>query len=231
MNDMTPGKLHNGPPDPLDDALAPYGDFISEAETWLDGTPVSDEGQMKAVDALLKEIKAADKAVKGAEKSETAPLYDQWKAAKDRFKPTIEDLERIKKGLTSLVGDFKRKLAAEKAEAERKARMEAAELRRKAEEAARKVEASDIEAKREADAAMEAAKRAAKDVQAASKDTVKGLRKVTRYEIESHRDLLHWIAKNDRDAITAFVDEYALRNHKATSSVDGLRVWEEKEAF
>ena len=68
---------------------------------------------------------------------------------------------------------------------------------------------------------------AAKD---AAKDTVKGLRTVTKYEITDHRALLHWIAKNDRDAITAFIDEYVRRNHK-TATITGVRVWEDKEAF
>ena len=44
-------RLHNGPPDPIDEALAPFGDTITEAEGWLDGTAVETEGQMKAVDA------------------------------------------------------------------------------------------------------------------------------------------------------------------------------------
>ena len=31
---------HNNPPDPIDEALAPFGDVITEAEVWLDGTRV-----------------------------------------------------------------------------------------------------------------------------------------------------------------------------------------------
>ena len=59
-------RLHNNPPDPIDEALAPFGDTITEAEAWLDGSAVETEGQMKAVDALIKEIKAAKKAVEAA---------------------------------------------------------------------------------------------------------------------------------------------------------------------
>ena len=44
-------------------ALAPYGDAISEAENWLDGTKVETEAQMQAVDAILKEIRSASTAV------------------------------------------------------------------------------------------------------------------------------------------------------------------------
>lgn len=228
---MTSNRKHNNPPDPLDDALAPYGDAISEAENWLDGTAVENEAQMKAVDALVANIKAAEKAVKGAEDSEAKPYYDAWKAAKARFAPTLDDLGRIKKGLLSIVDAFKRKLAAEKAEAARKARMEAEAARWEAEKAARQAAEGDIEAQRKAAEAQAAAELAQAQAASASKDTVKGLRTVTRFEVADHRALLHWIAKHDRDAITAFVDEYARRRHKEIAGADGLKVWQEKAAF
>jgi hypothetical protein len=223
-------KGHNNPPDPLDDALAPYGDVISEAETWLDGTAVENEGQMKAVDALLKGIKAAEKAVATAEDSEAKPYYDAWKAAKARFAPTREDLERIRKGLLAILDAFKRKLAAEKAEAERKARAEAEAAMRAAREAAMAADAANIDAQRAAADAQREAEEALAKAAAASKDTVKGLRTVTRYAIEDHRATLHWIAANDREAVTAFIEEYVRRNHKA-AQIGGVRVWHEKEAF
>jgi pyruvate/2-oxoglutarate dehydrogenase complex dihydrolipoamide acyltransferase (E2) component len=221
---------HNNPPDPLDEALAPYGDAISEAEGWLDGEAVTNEGQMKAVDTLLRTIKDAEKAVKAAEESEAKPIYDQWKAAKARYTPTLDDLGRMKKGLAALVDGFKRKLAAEKAEAQRKAQEEAARARREAEEKARAADAANIDAQREAAAAQAEAERLAAEATKASKDKVKGLRTVTRYEIEDHRAALHWIAQNDREAMTAFIEEYVRRNHKAVD-IAGVRVWQDKEAF
>lgn len=224
-------RLHNNPPDPIDEALAPFGDFISEAENWLDGSPVENEGQMKAVDDLTKQLKSAKKAVEDAEESEAKPFYDQWKAAKARYKPTLDDLDRLVKGLVAAVDMFKRKLAAEKAEAERIARAEAARKMREAEEAARAAAASDIEAQRAAAAAQAAAEEAQRIAAAAAKDTVKGLRTVTRYEITDHRALLHWIARNDREAVAAFIEEWARRNHKQHDAAEGLRVWTEKEAF
>jgi hypothetical protein len=227
---MTAAIGHNNPPDPIDTALAPFGDYISEAEGWLDGEPVSDEGQMKAVDALIKEIRAAEKAVNDAKESEAKPLHDAWKAALARYKPTLDDLDRIKKGLVATVDAFKRKLAAEKAEAERKARAEAEAKMRAAAEAARAADAANIEAQREAARLQQEAEDAQRAVAKASKDTVKGLVTVTRYEITDHRALLHWIAKNDKDAMTAFIEEYARSNHRRIDGADGLRVWQEKIA-
>lgn len=228
MNIATKG--HNLPPDPLDEALAPFGDVISEAEGWLDGQPVETEGQMKAVDALIKGVKSAKKAVEGAEDSAAKPLYDAWKAEKARFAPTITDLDRIVKGLVTIVDGFKRKLAAEK-EAARKAAWDAAEAARK--EAEAKVAAAgeaNIEEQREAQAALDAAADARAKASDAQKDIVRGMREVTRYEITDHKALLNWIAKNARDDMTAFIEEWARKNHK-TASADGLRVWKDREAF
>ena len=131
----------------------------------------------------------------------------------------------------ALVDDFKRKLAAEKEAARKEAERLAWEETRKAQEAARLADASDIEATRAAAAQMEAAEAAQKAAQAAAKDTVKGLRTVTRYEITDHRALLNFIAKNAREDVTAFIEEWARKNHKEFAGADGLRVWQEKEAF
>lgn len=221
---------HNSPPDPIDEALAPYGDAISEAENWLDGTPVENEDQMKAVDAVIKDIRAAKSDLAKAKKSATAPLHDIWKAEIARWKPTEDDIERRLKGLAAVVDPFKRKLAAEKEAAKRAAYEEASRKEREAEEAARKVDVSDYEAATEAARLQAEAIEAKKAASAANKDTVKGLRTVTRYAIEDHRAALHWIASQDRDAVTAFIEEYVRRNHK-TAEIGGVKVWQEKEAY
>ena len=222
---------HNNPPDPIDEALAPFGDVISEAESWLDGQKVETEAQMKAADVLLKGIKSALKAVDEARDLTTKPLHDAWKTEVARWKPTQDDLDRLAKGLVALLDDFKRKLAAEKEAARKEAERLAWEETRKAQEAARLADAGNIEATRAAAAQMEAAEEAQRKAAEAAKDTVKGLRTVTRYEITDHKALLNWIAKNDRDAVTAFIEEYARKEHKVIANADGLRVWTEKQAF
>jgi hypothetical protein len=231
MNDMTPAAIgHNNAPDPIDEALAPYADAIAEAENWLDGTPVETEEQMKAVDALIKDIRSAKSDLGKAKKSATAPLHDIWKAEIARWKPTEDDVERRLKGLAGAVDPFKRKMAEEKEAAKRKAYAEARAAEQAAQEAAAKVDTTDYDAATEAARLQSEAVDAKKAAAAANKDTVKGLRTVTRYEVKDHRALLHWIAKNDPDAITAFVDEWARRNHKGPVA-DGLDVWTEKEAY
>lgn len=231
MNDMTPApRDHNNPPDPLDEALAPYSDAIEEAENWLDGSPVESEAQMKAVDAIIKEMRAAKSDLAKAKKSATAPLHDAWKAEVARWKPTEEDIERRLKGLAAVVDPFKRKLAEEKEAAKRKAYEEARAKERAAEEAAATANAASYEEQVEADRLKAEAMKAKEAASAANKDKVKGLRTVTKYEITDHRALLNWIARNDRDAVTAFIEEWARRNHKGADA-DGLRVWQEKGAY
>lgn len=224
-------RNHNNPPDPIDEALAPFGDAISEAETWLDGSPVETEGQMRAVDALIKDMKAARKAVDAADESATKPMYDAWKAEKARFKPTLDDLDRIVKGLIAAVDGFKRKLAAEKEAARREAERLAWEATRRAEDAARLANAADIEATRAAAVQIATAEELQRASMAANKDTVKGLRTVTMYEVTDHRALLNYIAREVRDDVTAFIDEWARKHHKEFPNADGLRVWNEKQAF
>lgn len=222
---------HNGAPDPIDTITAPFEDARTEAESWLDGKRVENEGQMKAVDELRGSMRQWRLGLERGQKDATAPLHDAWKREGERWKPTITDAKMIEDGLVVLVDGFKRKLAAEK-EAARKAAWEAAETARK--EAEAKIAAADtanIDAQREARAAMEAADLARAQAAAAQKDTVKGMRSVTKYEITDHRALLNWIAKNDRDAITAFIEDYARKEHKAIANADGLKVWIEKEAY
>jgi len=221
---------HNNPPDPIDTALAPFGDAIEEAQNWLDGQPIENEEQLRATDELLKTIKTAIKELNAARDEATKPLHEAWKAEIARWKPTQDDLERISKGIVAAQDPFKRALAAKK-EAEKRAAWEAAEKARKAaEEAALSAKASDIEAQRDAAEKAALAQRAAEEASAKQKDKVKGMRTVHLYEIEDHRAALHWIVQNDREAMTAFIEAYVAKNHK-DAEIAGVRRWTEKEAF
>jgi len=232
MEDQAPApRDHNNPPDPIDEISAAYEAEREEAANWADGDPVENEAQMKEVDALRKSMRQWRLDLQAGQKSATAPLYDAYKAEMARWKPTIEDATRIEKALVATVDHFKRKLAEQK-RAEEKAKWEAAEkARREAEEKFRAAAESDLEAQREAAAAKEAAMQAEKDAQAAKKDQVKGLRTVTKYEVTDYKALLHWLAANRKDDLTAFMDEWARRNHKPDPNADGMRVWTEKEAY
>jgi hypothetical protein len=221
---------HNNPPDPLDEISAKFENERLEAENWLDGSPVQTEAQMKAVDALRAAMRDWRLGLERGQKEATAPLRAVYQAELDRWKPSIEDAKRIEGCLVAAVDGFKRRLAAERAEAERRAREEAERAAQALRDAHAAANAADLEAQR----ALAEAERQAEDARikaavAKKQADVKGLRTVTKHEVDDHRAALHWIAKNDREAITAFVEEYARRNH-ATAQIDGVRVWKKKVA-
>lgn len=219
---------HNNPPDPIDEATAPFADAIAEAENWLDGTKVTNEAQMKAVDAILKDVRAALTAVTKAEKAAAAPLHEAWKAEKARWKPTIDDLGTMKTGLAAVVNDYKVKLAAEREAERRKAEAEAWRKREEAAAAARAADAADIEAQR---AAQEKQREAVEAANAAKQvETVKGLRHVWKHEITDMKAALHWIAREDKPAVEAFVIDY-VRRHFKDVEIDGVDRRKEREAF
>lgn len=229
-NQSPPPAGHNNPPSPIDEITAAYEAEREEAANWTDGEPVQNEAQMKEVDDLRKSMRQWRLDLERGQKSATAPLYEAYVTERDRWKPTIEDAKRIEKALVATVDAFKRKLA-EKKRAEERAAWEAAEkARREAEEKARAAE-SDLDAQRKAAAAKEAAMNLEKAAQAAKKDQVKGLRTVTKYEIIDYKALLHWLAVNRKDDLTAWMDEWARKNHKPNPKADGLRVWTDREAF
>ena len=221
----------NQSPDPMDQALAPFGDAISMAEGWLDGGVVETELQMAEVDDLAKGIRSARSALEKARKAATEPLHTVWKAEVARWKPTEDDLDRLQKGLAAAVDGFKRKLAAAKAEAERVAQADAQAKAKAAHEAAMRASDTDIEAQRAAASAALEAENAAKLAQRAKRDNdVKGLRTVWHHEVTDHKALLHWIAAQDKPALTAFIEQYAAAHHRQRP-MDGVRSWQDRGAY
>lgn len=233
MNDLSPAGIgHNQPPDPIDLATEPFGGLLSEVENWTDGEPVTNEAAMKAVDALIRDMKSAKTALKAARDASTAPLHEAWKNEVARWKPTEDDFQRRIDCLVAIVADYKVKLTAEK-EATRIAAVKAA---REAEESARQAvalaRAGDLEAQAEAARAREAFEAQQRVAQRVAKDTVKGMRTVHHHEIIGMSDLLKWMNK-DHDGRAALEDcaaEFARKNAR-DRVMHGVRVWTEKGAF
>jgi Sec-independent protein translocase protein TatA len=225
---------HNNPPDPIVTTVEPYLDYLTEAETLLDGGSVETEGQMKHYDTIIKGVKEARKAIDTARDESTRPLHEAWKGEVARWKPTQDDLDRIIKGLIAAVDSFKRKLAAEKAEAERKAREEAYAAKRAAEDAHRAAmqAETDLEAQRVAAEAFERAEDAWRHVGEVAKDTVKGLRTVTIAVVDDYAACVNWIRMNDRQALTDFMDAYVQKAIRGGNhNIAGVTVRTEKQAY
>lgn len=229
MNDLS-AIGHNNPPSPIETVSSQYSVLIEEAQNWTDGEPVTTEGQMNAVDAIIRQLKTYRADLVKAGKEQTEPMHKAWKAEVAAVKVYTDDADRIQSALIATVAPFKAKLSAEKAEADRKAQAEAWESTRKAREIAAAADAANLETQRAAAAAMADAEEAQRRANSAAKDTVKGMRTVTRYAIEDERAALHWIARNNKAAMADFIAEY-VRKHHRTTPIDGVNVWTEKEAF
>ncbi len=231
MTDTNPRAVvgANNPPDPIDEATAPFADVIDEAQNWADGEPVKDDAQMKAVDALLKDIKAARKAVDTARDEVTKPLHAAWKAEIARWKPTQDDLDRLAKCLIAAVAPYKREKAAQEAEEQRKAWEAANAARRAAEEAERTANAASIAAQREIESAKQAAIDAENAAKVQAKSGTKGLRTVTEFVVISRRELALYLWVHDEEAMFAFMDE---RARKLSLDIPGVvEQRKEKRAF
>ena len=221
---------NNNPPDPIDVALEPFSDILEEVANWLDGALVENDGQLKATDDLLKDVKAARKAVDVARDECTKPLHEVWKAEVARWKPTQDDLDRQVKCLVAAQAPYKQKLADQKEAARLIAEKAAADAARIAQEAHQTANAANIDDLRVADQLAKDAEKAAREASKAAKDTVKGMRTVQVYEISDHRAVLHWIAKSDKPAMTEFIEDYVRRNFR-TAKIPGVIVTTKKENF
>jgi hypothetical protein len=226
---------HNKPPVELEqqDLLVPFAAYIEEAEHWLDGVPVINEEQLEAVDTLLLHVKAAEKLVARARDAATKPLHDAWKAEVARWKAPLDDLERQRRGLAHIASEFKVRLADEREVEARRLRLDAERSMRSAQELAKRADPGDIHSVRIAKNARSEAEEALRASRQIEKARPKGIRTVRKWAFldgDGRRRALHWIAQNDRDAVTEFIETYVARNFRQ-KPIEGVNVWEEREAY
>lgn len=221
---------HNNPPDPIDEATAPFHELFEEAGTWADGEPITTIEQEKALDKLIKSLRSAKSAVGKAEKETVGEFHKAWKSEKDRWKPTLEDIQRRLDACVAIGAPFK-KAEIERREAEkREAYRVANEERQKLEAARQAANAANLEEQEALAEQHRKALDAQRSASKANKNTVKGTRLVHKFEITDLRELVNWIAKNDKDAMADFARAYAAKNHK-TKTMDGVNSWPEQEAY
>lgn len=159
---------HNQPPEPTPFELSKEAitALFEEAKNWLDGDPISTQGQAGEVQKLLRRIQAAEKEADERRVKENEP-FDAGKAeVQARYAPLIANTKTTK-GMTVLAVDACKKALAPwlvKIDEENRAKAEA--LRKEAEEKQRvAMEAmrqrdGDLEASAKAEALVQEAKRA-----------------------------------------------------------------------
>lgn len=193
----------------LDDAYATAKDF-------LDGAPIETQGQADAVGKIVSEVKRIKKDADAARAEEKRPHDEAAKAVQIKWKPLLDRADTIIKAAQHPLTAYLNKLAEEQRAAEEKAREEAARKAQEAIEASRSAQGS-VEAverakelEKEADkAAREAAKAGKAKARVAGMDRAIGLRTYQVAEVTDRRALLEHVMKNDPDALTAWLEEYA----------------------
>lgn len=171
----------NNPPDdtPFEAIKVHIDDLYAEAKGWLDGEPITTQGQADAVSNLLNMIREAEKAADAERVKENEP-FDTGKAeVQARYAPLIANTKAVK-GKTVLASEackaalqpWLTKLDAEKRAAAEAARLEAERLANEAAEAARAA-GGNLEAREQAEELISEAQRAEKAATAAAKDTAK----------------------------------------------------------
>lgn len=222
----------NNPPGPVEDLKAKHADVLGEIENWLDGIEVESEGQMSAVDDLIKAIKAIEKEAKAEKDSEYRPYKDGCDSVVLKWRAPLEEFASLRTGLLAVVGPFKQKLADEKEAVKRAAYEEASAAEIAAKEAAATADMKDIDARRAADKLAAEATEASRSAQAARDDKVKGLRKSYVATITDRKACINWIAVNDKPALEAFMDDYVFKKTRTGfSDISGVDVQLERRAF
>jgi hypothetical protein len=170
---------HNMPPEPtpFEAVEQKIFDLYDEAKQWLDGEPVSTQGQADALNKLINLIRDAEKEADALRKEEVKPFDDGKAEVQARYAPLIADTKSVK-GKTVLalaaakeaLTPWLTKVEEEKRESERKAREEAEAAQRAAQEALRAADAADLSAREEAERLVEQAKKAEIAARVAAKD-------------------------------------------------------------
>jgi len=227
-----PSPKHNNPPDPIKDFLAKHADELGEMDSWLDGKLVETEGQMKAVDGLIKSIKAIEKEAKDEKDREYRPHKAMCDAIVARWKVPLGDFSDTKTGLIKINEPFKKRLAERKAAAQRKAYNEAEAARIAAQVAAETADPTNIADVRAASALADEASDAVAVLQAARNDKVKGLRRFVEGSVDDYVACMAWIQQNHWMDMTDFVDVFIDgKVREGLRDIPGVTIVRGKRAF
>lgn len=253
-DDMNPRAVPGNNLPPFEQSRQEIEDLFDEAKHWLDGEPITTQGQADAVGLLVQKIRAAIKTADERRAVENKPFDDGKAEVQARYNPLIADTKTTKGKGHMALEVCKQALALwlEKVDAEKRAEAERlrAEAERKAQEAAEALAASrsntaDLESREGAERALDQAAKAERFAKKAEKSTAQasggagraiGLRTVYRAEIvDIYSAAWHFIA-TCRDemlpAIQRLADD-AVRSagkNAESLSIPGVVIHAEKKA-
>jgi hypothetical protein len=206
---------HNNPPRHEAFAMA-LEDVRLEAGNFLDGAPVETQDQADAIGVIMASARDIKRDADAARKEDKQPHLDAGRKVDADYKPVLQTADDIIKAAQAPLAVF---LAKEQRAKELAAQKEREEAERMAAEAlkAERAAVGDVEAIEAARAKQEEADKAQKTASRVAKAPVKvagsgrsiSLRTKQVAVVQDYRELLLYVAKNDKPALDAFLDEYA----------------------
>lgn len=200
---------HNNPPTPFDEALDVVSSLKEEARHWLDGAEVTSQAEAEAIAQLLDMARKAKKQADDLRKVEAKPFDDGKKAVQAKYKPLMDDCDRIASVCKAANLPWLKKLEDERRQEEAAARKKAEEEARKAEEAMRAAQAADLDAREAAEQQVKIAQEAEREANRAAKQKANakggaramGLRTVYRHEITDATAFARWCWQHENAAL------------------------------
>ena len=229
----------NNPPSPFDEAQFSIASLREEASHWLDGAEVTTQNEADAIAKLLDLVRKTKKEADDARKAEAKPFDDGKKEVQARYKPLLENCDRIASVCKAANLPWLQKMEEQRRQEEAAARKKAEEASAKAQAALQAAAATDIAAKEAAEDQIKIAKQAKKEANKAAtqRGTAKGgaramsLRTVYRHEIVNVREFARWCWDNEYDALVECLDAIAKRKVDAKfHTMPGVVVHEGKVA-
>lgn len=240
-HDETPGIGHNSPPEitPFEKASNVISGLYEEAEGWLDGEPIDNQGVADGVSELLNLLRDAKKRADDARKTEAKPFDDGKKEVQARYKPLLDKADRAADVCKKALVPWLQKLEEEKRAKEAAAREEAERLRKEAEEAIAMADPDNLAARADAESRINDAKEAEKVVARAAKDKANAsggvgravtLRTFYRGEITDATAVAKHYWLTNRAEVVAFFQTLVDADVRANRPVPGVTVRTEKKA-
>jgi len=241
-HDEAPGIGHNqGPVEltPFERATNVIDGLYTEAEGWLDGGPIDNQGMADGVSELLNLLRDAKKRADDARKTEAKPFDDGKKEVQARYKPLLDKADRAADVCKKALVPWLQKLEEEKRAKEAAAREEAERLRKEAEEAIAMADSDNLAARADAESRINDAKEAEKVVARAAKDKAGAsggvgravtLRTFYRGEITDAAAVAKHYWLTNRAEVMAFFQTLVDADVRAKRPVPGVTVHAEKKA-
>lgn len=215
---------------PFDDITDRATDVYAEAENWLDGEVVKNEGQAEALTKLSDELKDLEKERKAAFTKEKAPHLTASKAVDDKWRPLKDKLESAIKGCKASLTPWRVEQKRLKDEAVEAKRRETEGAQREAVEALRQSNAADMGAREEAEANLKAANRAQAQAKRVDR-TATGLRTTYVPVLTNITDAIKHYWKSDKAEFTALLQRLATADVRiGKREIPGFKVEERKSA-